>query len=87
MLNKDINNFSSDEELDSEDEAEDNLDDVDDFYNKCDLEKAFDRLRMDRRLRKEEEEALIAFADRFTTCTLNPETAAKMIDESTSIKE
>ena len=87
MLNKDINNFSSDEELDLEDESEDNLDDVDDFCNKCDLEKAFDRLRMDRRLRKEEEEALIAFADRFTTCTLNPETAARMIDEKTNIEE
>ena len=44
-------------------------------------------MRKSENLRKEEEKALIAFADRFTTCTLNPDMAAKMIDKTTSHSE
>ena len=31
--------------------------------------------------------ALVAFADKFVTCTLNPDMAAKMIDETTSLSD
>ena len=34
-----------------------------------------------------EEEALVAFADKFVTCTLNPDMAAKMIDEKVTAEE
>ena len=46
------------------------------------LERAFFQLRMGGKLSPKEEEALIAFADKFVTCTLNPEMAATMIDEN-----
>ena len=75
------------EENDLEDESDYDNEDDEFLGKKCDLEKAFDKLRMNGKLKNEEEKALIAFADRFTTCTLNPATAANMIDETTSILE
>jgi len=50
---------------------------------KCTLEKAFDKLRKRDVLDKKEEKTLIDFADRFVTCTLNPDMAAKMISRDT----
>ena len=38
-------------------------------------------------MKKEEEKALVAMANKFTTCTLNPEMAARLIDESNSVSE
>ena len=84
---------------DSEDELEEDDDEDDkdqDFLNdegysegdsgaKSELERAFYKLRNNETLRKEEKNALVSFADKFVTCTLNPDMAAKMIDESTSI--
>jgi hypothetical protein len=54
---------------------------------KSELERGFIKLRMNETLRKEEENALISFADKFVTCTLNPDLAAKMIDETISLKD
>ena len=85
--------FGSDSECDSEDDLENECDieveqDPDNsFYSKSDLERAYEKLRSDETLNKEERKALVAFADRFVTCTLNPDMAAKMIDESLSIEE
>ena len=45
------------------------------------------KLRNNETLRKEEENALISFADKFVTCTLNPDMAAKMIDDTTSLSD
>ena len=53
-----------------------------DYGLKSELERAFEKLRNNETLRKEEENALVAFADKFVTCTLNPDMAAKMIDET-----
>ena len=44
-------------------------------------------MRSDGKLKKKEMKSLIAFADRFVTCKLNPDMAAKMIDETTSLSE
>ena len=54
----------------------------DDCALETELERAFFQLRMGGKLSPKEEEALIAFADKFVTCTLNPEMAATMIDEN-----
>ena len=62
-----IDSDASEDESDSEDEAENDFKDDDE---KCILDKAFDKLRMNIKLKKEDERALVAFADRFTTCTL-----------------
>ena len=48
---------------------------------------AFKKLRKCDKLDKDEKRALIGFADCFTTCTLNPDMAAKMIDDTTTIEE
>ena len=66
----------------SKDPCENNPED-----SKCTLEKAFDKLRNRDTLDKEEEKALINFADRFVTCTLNPDMAAKMVSKDTDISE
>ena len=50
--------------------------------HESDLEMAFKKLRRNDKLLQKEEMALIAFSDKFVTCTLNPDMAAKMIDES-----
>ena len=55
--------------------------------SKCTLEKAFDKLRNRDTLDKEEEKALIYFADRFVTCTLNPDIASKMVSKDTDISK
>ena len=86
-------NFESDSDCDFEDDLENDSDieleqDADtDFESKSGLEKAFEKLRLDEKLKKKERKALVAFADRFVTCTLNPDMAAKMIDETVSIEE
>ena len=54
---------------------------------KSELERAFEKLRNNETLKKEEEKALAGFADKFVTCTLNPDMAAKMIDENTSLSD
>ena len=73
-------------EEDSDEEFEKDLDQDDDQFedkednndnSKSFLEKAFDKLRIDEKLNKEEEKAMIAFADKFATCTLNPGIAQK----------
>ena len=51
------------------------------------MEKAFEKLRLDEKLNKQEENALTAFADKFVTCTLNPDMAAKMMNETASASE
>ena len=73
----------SEDDSDYEDELEEEIV-MDDQSN---LERAFKKLRKGDQLKKMEDKALIAFADKFTTCTLNPAMAASMIDESTDIEE
>ena len=51
------------------------------------MEKAFKKLRTNGFLNTREEEALTDFADRFVTCTLNPDIAAKMIGKDTDVSE
>ena len=86
----------SEDELEDASEDDDNNSDKDmhcDLYDdaensnvgpRSDLERAFDKLRMNETLKKDEEDALVAFADKFVTCTLNPDMAAKMISATTS---
>ena len=57
------------------------------FETKSHLKTAFDKLGSYDNLEREERKALAAFADWFVACTLNPDMAAKMIDETVSIKE
>ena len=66
----------------SKDPCENNPED-----SKCTLEKAFNDLRNRNTLDKAEEKALIDFADRFVTCTLNPDIAVKMISKDKDISE
>jgi hypothetical protein len=81
--------FDSESDLEDENDLDIGLEQDTDTYfeTKSDLEKAFEKLRSDEKLKKEERKALVAFADRFVTCTLNPDTAAKMIDETLSKEE
>ena len=79
---------------DSEDDFESDIEEEDEtaeqehvFDSESHLEKAFKKLRKSEKLKKNEEKALVAFADKFTTCTLNPDMAAKMIDEKTDHSE
>ena len=72
---------------DSEDDDEIIVENNENLNPESDLEKAFKKLRRDEKLLKKEEMALIAFADKFITCTLNPDMVSKMIDESTSLTE
>ena len=53
--------------------------------SEIDLEKAFKNLRKGHQLKREEETALIAFTDKFITCTLNPAMAANMIDSLSEV--
>ena len=75
-------------ETDSEDEFETVEEIQENILNsETDLEKAFKKLRKGNHLRREEETALIAFTDKFITCTLNPAMAANMIDAKTCLSE
>ena len=47
---------------------------------KSSLESAFSKMRSNEDLNQEEQQALTAFADKFITCTLNPNLIAAMID-------
>ena len=90
-LNKEDRDDDSDEEFEKDNFEQDvdlckNGEDEDDD-SKSFLEKAFEKLRIDEKLNKKEEKALIAFADKFVTCTLNPDTAAKMMNETASASE
>ena len=90
-----LTDSEEDSESDDDDESypEDDLEDASEknaqtkIETESDLEKAFKKLRKGEKLKKNEENALVAFADKFTTCTLNPDMAAKMIDETTSLSE
>ena len=78
-----LTDSEDDDDSDNETEQEENKP----INYESDLEKAFRKLRRDEKLKKIERKALVAFADKFTTCTLNPDMAAKMIDETTSLSE
>ena len=82
----DGNLTDSEDDYDTEDEVENedwdvnqqNIEDTETI-----LEKAFKKLKKEEKLKIEK--ALIALADKFTTCTLNPEMAARKIDELTPV--
>ena len=51
-LNLDDDNSTSEDEVESEDEAENHYEEEDIFDKKCRLERAFDKLKMDMKLKK-----------------------------------
>ena len=77
----------TDSEDDYESDSEDGFEADRNPTDESNLEKAFKKLRKGEKLKRMEDKALIAFADKFTTCTLNPDMAAKMIDETMDISE
>ena len=89
-INLTVPRSESDEEIDSNSEHEpETIEEIETriLDPDTDLERAFKKLRKSQDLQREDENALIAFADKFTTCTLNPEMAASMIDDKTSVSE
>ena len=70
----------TDSEDDFDSDYEDDLEEENVIDGKSSLETALKKLRMGDKLKKIEDKALIAFAEKFTTGTLNPAMAASMID-------
>ena len=70
----------TDSEDDFDSDYEDDLEEENVIDGESNLETAFKKLRKGDKLKKIEDKALIAFAEKFTTGTLNPAMAASMID-------
>ena len=77
-----VSEYEEEMELSEDEVHEKSEDTINDSVSVSKLENAFHKLRMGGKLTQEEEKALIAFSDKFVTCTLNPDMAAKMIDEN-----
>ena len=85
----DVDSSLTDSEDDYDNESEVDEEDLEFFQHNIEdtetiLEKAFKKLW---KIEKEEEKFLLSMADKFSTCTLNPENASRMIDETTTVWE